>query len=920
MKRFLNQFLSLFELAARRTLTGMGSALAIALGVLVATTTICALILYAEGVNVAVLRDRLVQAHAEATYDLLIKGETNLIDGKIYQDMHTFITQMVQERVGLPISRLGRHGWSKPLTIILPGVDPTGQRSELPRTRFQFYSGIEDHIRIVEGTFPKVTSDPQEVVEVMMTEKLAETLNLEAGDLFEVEDFIGGSQSMHVQARLAAIIRLANPEDSFWFYAPWFLDEALTVPEETFFQTIALVFVPTGAEVTWATNYDENAINVTNVEQVLGGLEELQFDLTSRLENLQFLTNLDSVLRDYQRSTFQLMALLFLLGAPIVGIALYYVTMSTQLLVEYQQAEIAVLKSRGSDTPQIIILYLLQGLLIVLPVTLAAPFLGVLLAQLIGQATSFLAFTPGVWLPATLRAPIFGYAALTGMIALFAIQLPTLRAAGQTIVSYRRSAAREEHPSFIHRYFLDVVLLLAGGLGYRQLIINRSIISRTASGGLQFDPLLLATPIVLVAGCTFLAVRFVPHIFRLLARLNAHTDNVAPLFALRQISRASTRYIGLILILTFTLSLGLFTATVADAFDRNYGDQAMYAAGTDLRTHEFNYDTASWRTRPLEEYRALPGVTAISPALRVELIGRQADIIAQGTLLAIDPMTFPEVAWWREDFTPSLNDLMTQFRSNEKAVLVNPQFAQKNRLDVGDIFDVDIEGQRVDFVMVGTLGFFPTLFPADGDLLLARYDYLDSLRTTGPSEVWLKTRAGQEEKTIKALRQSAGKDLVVIENGHELTGVRKEDPLRTGLFGALSLGFISATLLSILGFLLYAYVTIQARSLQFGVLRATGLSVTQLITALSTEQLSLIGVGIVLGTVLGGAAGWMFTRFLQLSIIARESIPPFLVITPWGRISQLYVILVVIFGAALAVSVYLLRKMRVSAVLRLGEQ
>jgi putative ABC transport system permease protein len=108
--------------------------------------------------------------------------------------------------------------------------------------------------------------------------------------------------------------------------------------------------------------------------------------------------------------------------------------------------------------------------------------------------------------------------------------------------------------------------------------------------------------------------------------------------------------------------------------------------------------------------------------------------------------------------------------------------------------------------------------------------------------------------------------------------------------------------------------------LQFGVLRATGLSVGQLIGLLTTEQLSLIGVGITLGTGLGAGAGWMFTRFLQVSIIARESVPPFLIVTPWSTVFQLYVILVIVFLVALSVSVTLLRRMQVSAVLRLGEQ
>jgi hypothetical protein len=64
----------------------------------------------------------------------------------------------------------------------------------------------------------------------------------------------------------------------------------------------------------------------------------------------------------------------------------------------------------------------------------------------------------------------------------------------------------------------------------------------------------------------------------------------------------------------------------------------------------------------------------------------------------------------------------------------------------------------------------------------------------------------------------------------------------------------------------------------------------------------------------------MFTRFLQISIIAREATPLFMVTVPWIAIAELYIILVVIFSVALAASVYMLRQMRIASVLRLGEQ
>jgi putative ABC transport system permease protein len=583
--------MAIIGIAIQRTWSSIGIHLAISLGILVATTTICALMLYAEAVNVSILWDRLAKAHEEAAFDLLIKGERNIIDHEIYQQMDSRIRDQMSQKVGLPLTRVGRHGWSKTLLIIPPGVSPTGKRVQLPRTRFQFYADIENQVEVINGEFPKAVTDPQGIVEVMITEKLADELGLVVGEEFVVEDFTGGSQSMQVTARLTAVIRLKDSEDSFWFYAPWFLDEALTIPEETFFQSIALTFVPAKSEVTWAANFDEKRIGITNVNRVIAGLDSLKFELTSDLKSLTFLTKLDNTLQEFRSNTFMLKALLIVLGAPVVGISLYYISMSSQLLVEHQRGEIAVLKSRGTSTRQVLALFLVQGLFFVVISIGLAPIIAIPIAQLIGKATTFLRFTNTPPLPVTLRLDTYGFAAISAALALVAVWLPALKASRETIVTYRRTQAREIRSSFIHRYFLDVILLLLGGWSYSTLSKSRTIITRTDTGGLVFDPLLLVTPLILTFALSFLTLRIVPILMRGLSYLISLTESTASLFAIRQIARAPNRYNSLILILTFTLSLGLFTAVIANAFDRNYADQAMYAAGTDLRTHEFDYET-----------------------------------------------------------------------------------------------------------------------------------------------------------------------------------------------------------------------------------------------------------------------------------------------------------------------------------------
>ena len=120
-------------------------------------------------------------------------------------------------------------------------------------------------------------------------------------------------------------------------------------------------------------------------------------------------------------------------------------------------------------------------------------------------------------------------------------------------------------------------------------------------------------------------------------------------------------------------------------------------------------------------------------------------------------------------------------------------------------------------------------------------------------------------------------------------------------------------------YLIYAYLGLKQRSGQFGLLRAMGLSSTQLLVVVTMEQMILVGVAIMLGTMLGGGTGWLFTRFLQLSIVARESIPPFLIEFPWEVIARLYVVLGLIAAITLVVSGYFLRKLRVYASLRMEE-
>ena len=84
-----------------------------------------------------------------------------------------------------------------------------------------------------------------------------------------------------------------------------------------------------------------------------------------------------------------------------------------------------------------------------------------------------------------------------------------------------------------------------------------------------------------------------------------------------------------------------------------------------------------------------------------------------------------------------------------------------------------------------------------------------------------------------------------------------------GFFGVLSIGFLVSVVVTIMGFFLYTFLSLRARMLHFGVLRAIGLSVRQLVSMLALEQVFSLGLGLIVGSVLGRLISNVFLPFLE---------------------------------------------------------
>src|SRR5262249_2739220 len=247
-----------------------------------------------------------------------------------------------------------------------------------------------------------------------------------------------------------------------------------------------------------------------------------------------------------------------------------------------QSNEIAVLRSRGASHTQVLAVYLLEGALLGLIALLLGLLLGQTAAFLMTWTRSFPELAPGEALPIELTAEALHRAAQVLGLMLLASLLPAFGAARYTVVAYKNERARATRRPFWQRAYLDLLLLIPVYYGYTQLK-QRGTISF-----LGFDlptddpftnPLLLLAPTLYIFALALGGMRLFPTLMRGLAGALGRLPGIAAITALRYLARTPRAYTGPTLLLVLTLSLAIFTSSMAVTLDEHLYDQVYYENG-----------------------------------------------------------------------------------------------------------------------------------------------------------------------------------------------------------------------------------------------------------------------------------------------------------------------------------------------------
>ena len=325
------------------------------------------------------------------------------------------------------------------------------------------------------------------------------------------------------------------------------------------------------------------AINLDTLADADDRLRQFRNQMVGTQPRPTVLTGLDEAIATFNSRFRLLQSALATLLVGIVTLAIVYVVLVGSLATEQQSAEMAVLRSRGGSGLQVWGGHIAQACILAIPGAILGAILGALLVLLLRETSLFRrlggqeAFRLYWNLQSSLPALVILLLVLAGVI------LAGRPALAQSLVTLRQDRARPPRASGWGRRQFELLVLLLGLLGWWQLRRYGGTLTTTLDGATQFNVLLLAAPILMLVAGSVLFLRVFAVAARGLGWLWGRRRGLVGALSAWQLARNPLLYGRLVLLLTLTVGLGIYTQTVSSTIAAEQLRQALEEAGADIR-------------------------------------------------------------------------------------------------------------------------------------------------------------------------------------------------------------------------------------------------------------------------------------------------------------------------------------------------
>lgn len=823
-----------------------------------------------------------------------------------------------------------------------------GNKSATKSLRIAAMTDLADHVNILAGEVYGSQKLEDGTIPVILSQRAMSKLDVVLNDEIEFAKLKNGDGS-NMKIKIVGVFDAKDYEDPFWvkspneYYVEVFMDPELF--QNTFINLDSQQFnISTDINLV----FDYESVRPSQVDGIVSRTEKLRETSNtgrfSAIDEPEYL----AVLRDYQTAAKKVTTTLLILQIPVLSLLLAFIFMISRQMLDLEQNEIALLKSRGSSKAQILLIYFLQSLILSAASSIVGVPLGYFMTKALGSTNGFLEFIQRKALHVRVGGGVFVYTLGAIIISVAFMVLPVIRDANVSIVNVKHKKNRNAKNIF-SRVYLDVIMLIVSLYGLYSFTERREELMKSMLEGDSIDPFLFICSSLFIISASLVGLRLQPLMIKLVYYIGRKHWKPAFFASFLQIIRTRKKQGFMMVFLMFTVSLGIFNATVARTILSNSEKGIRYSTGADLVLQQpwednslllsYYPDLELTYTEPdFGVYESMEGVAAAAKVYKnseiVTSYSKTAgDSNIKTTLMAIDTKSFGKtVSDFQSDLLPvHINRYLNAIAKRSDAVLLSSNYHTQYGMRIGDSFTyTNDEGVEAKGVVFGFVDYFPgyvaqthslneeeTLVTTDNYLIVANLAQVQQNFNLRPYQVWLKTDGSsrfiydyaKENNITYTTFEDVSAKLVEVRN----------DALFQGTNGILTMSFIVILILCCTGFLIYWILSIRQRELLFGVFRAMGMTRREVIQMLINEQIFSSGVSIVIGTVIGLLASKMFVPLVQIFYASTDQAIPLEVVNRPLDMIRLFSIIGIVIVVCMVVLGKLISKINISQALKLGE-
>jgi len=855
--------------------------------------------------------------------------------------------QMLEE-LNLPISqRVNQYYKTNVKTV--SNIEKVGKMDSVDY-RISSYTEVEDHIQILKGQmFSNKIND--NIIEVIVNEKTFIEQQLMLGQVLELPNEKNASGEAY-QVQIVGIFTNRSEQDEYWRSSPNTWEKVLLMKEDLFRELfLNSEHISKNVNVGYMAVLDYAAMKGKEVTRYINVLDQYG----TQYEELGFskvYVQAQNVFEEFIPKAQKAETTVWVLLLPIFVLLAVFIFMVSRQMLEMEQNEISVYKSRGANKGQIIAVYLMQSFMIALVSLVGGIPLAVFMCKVLGASDSFLGFVKRAALPVEMSGKILLFAAGAALFSMGTMVLPVFKYADVNIVDHKRSKNRANKSPLWQKLFLDFILLGLSGYGLYQYYSQKEYLAQKVLDGASLDPVLYFCSSLFMIGAGLFVLRIFPLAVRIIFHLGKKWWSPALYTSFLRIIRTRSNQGFLMIFLILTVAAGIYNAQSARTINANAQEKMEYMTGADIVLQEAwksNQQDAgmegsmggvsvtsevTYEEPDFGKYLNLDGAESITKVLVDKKISVSVEggKIKNAMLMGIHTKEFGETAWFKESLLPlHYHEYLNAISQNSQAILVSSNFRDIYGYKNGDVINyVTGQGKSMRGIIYGFVDYWPGYAPvtvakgSDGIysetenfLIVAHLAKLQSACGIMPYQVWIKAKGSSQ--FIYDFAQENNLRYSVFEDAAAKVIEMKNDPIFQGTNGILTIGFVCILMLCTIGFLIYWILSIQSRTLQFGIFRAMGMTMREVFTMLVNEQIFITGASIGAGVLVGILTSKLFIPLVQIAYSSADQVLPLEIVS----VSSDYVRLFVVIGAVILLCMVILggliSKIKISQALKLGE-